>query len=122
MDLFDLDDNFSSELDVMLESSEQKRESFNLAKESRRTINTYALIPMDQDILKGYWKTLKKKWGCNGSFKLNGFSVEYMIRQGLLINLLVGMLKNLYFISLKIVSTTLLNFLRRKELMKMILK
>ena len=54
----------------MLESSEQKKVLI-WQKKVRRTINTYALIPMDQDILKGYWKTLKKKWGCNGSFKLN---------------------------------------------------
>lgn len=68
MDLFDLNDNFSSKNDDMLEFSENNK--VLIWEKKNRKINTYATIPMDKEILKEYLKILKKKWCCNGSFKM----------------------------------------------------
>ena len=70
MDLFEINNNFSSQVDDMLESSNSEQTLIWQMK-VRRTINTFALIPKDKETLKVYHKELKKAWGCNGSLKIN---------------------------------------------------
>ena len=69
MDLFDLNNNFSSKTDELLNAD--KKKVLIWQKKVRRTVNTYALIPESKSILKEYHKSLKKAWGCNGSLKMN---------------------------------------------------
>tara|TARA_B110000879_G_scaffold146499_1_gene190068 strand:- start:5885 stop:6349 length:465 start_codon:yes stop_codon:yes gene_type:complete len=69
MDLFDINDNFTSSFD-QLKESEQHILIWTL--KVRRTINTY-MTGWDIDIntLKGYHSQLKKRFACNGSLKKN---------------------------------------------------
>ena len=68
MDLFDLNNNFSS----FDEIKESEQRVLIWTKKVRKTINTY-MTGWDIDIstLKGYHSQMKKKLACNGSLKKN---------------------------------------------------
>jgi hypothetical protein len=56
MDPFEINNNFSSRVDDMLESS-NSTQVLIWQKKVRRTLNTYALIPIDKETLKEYQNT-----------------------------------------------------------------
>tara|TARA_B110000908_G_scaffold71121_1_gene85806 strand:- start:5123 stop:5494 length:372 start_codon:yes stop_codon:yes gene_type:complete len=68
MDLFDLNNNFSS----LNEFKNSDRRILIWTKKVRRSINTYMFgWNVDKSILKKYHSSLKKKLACNGSLKKN---------------------------------------------------
>jgi len=68
MDLFDLNNNFSS----FDEIKESEQHILIWTKKVRRTINTYMTgWNIDLSELKGYHSQMKKQLACNGSLKKN---------------------------------------------------
>ena len=78
MDLFDLNNNFSS----FDEIKESEQSVLIWTKKVRKTINTY-MTGWDVDLatLKKYHSQFKKQLACNGSLKRTKFLVEFMTNQ-----------------------------------------
>ena len=112
MDLFDINNNSSSNIDDL----DVKTKVLIWQQKVRRTINTYMIWKgVDKETLKGYHKTLKKAWGCNGSLKMNKVFGHVYDNSGIVDKSSGRNVKELVFHLSKDCLAELKEFLKEKE-------